>query len=268
MHLLSRSSIGLPIDLWLPATATVRPEEAWQLTVGGTHTLRRPALQLSADVYYKRMHNLVTPLSGSTLVGIDAGNWERRVEVGNGTAYGVELLLRKPAGRLTGWVAYTLGRSTRQFDGIDGGEPFPDRYDRRHDVSITGAYQLTPGWSFSATWVLATGNAIWLPAARVPAIEDFAGHQDYPYYDPKPEAYVYGARHNAREPTYHRLDFAFKHTKTTGQKTRTWTLGLYNAYAHRNPFYLTAKLQADGRVLYQQFSPFILIPSISYGFTF
>lgn len=268
VHLLSRSSIGIPIDLWLPATEKARPEEAWQFTVGGSHILRKATTEISADVYYKRMRHLITPITGSTLVGIDAANWEERVEVGDGTAYGLELLVRKRTGRLTGWVGYTLARSTRQFEAIDAGRPFPDRYDRRHDVAITGAYQLSERWIVSATWVFATGNAIWLPAARVPSFEDFAGYRTNPFYDPAPEAYVYGSRNNAREPTYHRFDFAFQHTKTTEGRTRTWTLGLYNAYARRNPFFLTAKSQADGRVVYQQLSPFILIPSISYGFSF
>ena len=268
VHLLSRSGIGIPIDLWLPATGKVRPEEAWQVTVGGTHALHRRAIQLSADAYYKRMRHLVAPITGSTLVGIDAANWEKRVETGAGTAYGLELLVRKRTGRLTGWLGYALGRSTRRFANIDAGQAFPDRYDRRHNMAVTGAYRLSKRWLASATWVLATGNAIWLPAARVPAVEDFAGFRTDPYYDPAPDAYVYGSRHNAREPTYHRFDFAFRHTKTTGRKTRTWTLGLYNAYARKNPFFLTAKTQADGRVVYEQFSPFVMIPSISYGFSF
>ena len=100
----------------------------------------------------------------------------------------------------------------------------------------------------------------------VPAVEDFAGYRNDPFYDPAPDAYVYGPRNNAREPAYHRFDFAFQHTKALGEGQRTWTIGLYNAYARRNPFYLTAKPQPDGRVVYKQFSPFILIPGISYAF--
>jgi hypothetical protein len=176
--------------------------------------------------------------------------------------------MRKRTGRLTGWIAYTLSRSTRQFGGVDDGLAFPYRYDRRHDLALTASYQLTKKWECSGTWVYATGNAVWLPVARTPDVEDFAGYRDNPFYDPDPSAYIYGARNASREPAYHRLDIAARHTKEVRGGTRTWTLGFYNAYAHRNPFYLYAKQTEDGSLRYRQFSPFVLIPAISYGFSF
>ncbi len=267
VHLLSRSSIGVPLDLWLPATRRVRPEEAWQFTLGGTRVMTQ-SVQISADVYYKSMKHLITPITGSNLVGVDASNWEDRVEIGDGEAYGMEWLLRKREGRLRGWIAYTLARSTSRFANIDGGRRFPNRYDRTHDVAVTGTYCLSEIWCVSSTWVFATGNAVWLPAQRLPGVEDFAGHVSDPDYSPVPDAYDYGPRNNKREPNYHRLDISFQHTKPIGRGMRTWTIGVYNAYARRNPFFITASPRPDGTIAYKQFSPFILIPGISYDYSF
>ncbi|MEZ4694774.1 MAG: TonB-dependent receptor [Rhodothermales bacterium] len=268
VHLLSRSGIGVPLDLWMPSTASIGPESGWQYSLGCVQILDESGIRLNADIYYRTMSGLVEPLAGSSLVGIDAANWEQRVETGNGQASGLELLARRESGRLTGWVAYTLARSTRTFDGIDRGMEFPYRFDRRHDFAVTTTYRLTERWIVSATWVFATGNALWLPSARVPSIEDDAGYRTWPERDPSINAYVYDARNAAREPNYHRLDFSFRKTRQTDRGTESWTIGLYNAYARRNPFFISAREQEDGSIRYYQISPFVLIPAINYEFEF
>ncbi len=267
-HLVSRSGIGIPLDLWLPTTDAIGPQQARQVSLGATRKLQsQAAVEVSAEVYLKKMTGVLTPIEGSSLLGIDATGWERRVEVGHGKAYGLETLVRKREGRLTGWVAYTLARSTRRFDGIDDGKQFPYQYDRRHDLALTASYQLTKRWALSGTWVYASGNAAWLPVARAPDVEDFAGYRYYSN-DPELSAYVYGARNGWREPAYHRLDFAARRTNELRRGTRTWTMGLYNVYAQRNPFYLYAKTRDDGRLTFRKVSPFILIPAFSYAITF
>ena len=68
-------------------------------------------------------------------------------------------LLKKTAGKLTGWVSYTWSRTLREFEEINNGDPFPARQDRIHDISIVANYQLSPKWNFGASWVYATGDA-------------------------------------------------------------------------------------------------------------
>ncbi len=41
-------------------------------------------------------------------VGTDYSNWEERVGMGYGRAYGMELMAQKKSGRLSGWIGYTL----------------------------------------------------------------------------------------------------------------------------------------------------------------
>ena len=271
VHLLSRSGVGIPLDLWLPATGRVGPQRAWQAALGVTadgQAWGAGPVSLSAEVFVKQMRGVVAPLEGASLLGVDAVGWEDRVEVGRGTARGLELLVRKREGRLRGWAAYTLGWATRQFDGIDGGEAFPYRYDRRHDVSLTAAYNLPRRWTLSGTWVYATGEALWLPGSRVPSLEGSAGFEPPPFYDPDLNGYVYGPRNRTRAPAYHRLDVAFRHTRSIEGGERTWTLGLYNAYGRRNPFFLYPKGRPEGRIEYRQLSPFVFVPAISYERSF
>ncbi len=267
VHLVSRSGVGVPLDVWLPTTGRVGPQQAWQAAFGATHEITS-ALALSIGVFYKRMEGLIEPAEGSSLLGAQAEGWEDRVELGQGQARGIELLLRKRGGRLTGWAAYTLAKSMRQFDAFDRGHAFPQRYDRRHDLAATASYRLTKRWELSGTWVYATGDAVWLPAARAPAVENDVGYPDDPFYEPAPTAYVYGPRNGTRAPAYHRLDVAARHTKPVGKGARTWTLGLYNAYGRRNPFFLYPRVRDDGRLEFRRLSPLVWIPAVSYERSF
>ena len=267
VHLVSRSGVGIPLDLWLPTTDRVGPQRAWQAAAEVQHALS-PSADLTIGAFVKRMRGVLVPADGASLLGTDAAGWEDRVEVGDGLARGGELLLRKRTGRLTGWIAYTLAWSTRTFPGIDGGRTFPQRYDRRHDAAITAAYQLTAGWTLSGTWVYATGDAIWLPVGRAPAIEEPTGYPSTRPYDGEESALIYGPRNGSRAPSYHRLDLSARHEREVRGGTRTWTLGVYNAYARRNPFFLYARTARDGALEFRKVSPFVLIPALTYERTF
>ncbi len=266
VHLLSRSSVGIPLDLWLPATPGVPPQSAVHAAIGSSHRSAAAPLEFGIEIYWKEMRNLVEPLDGGFLIGAMAANWEERVAAhGRGRSYGIELLVRKSEGRLSGWAAYTLSRSSRRFPSIDGGEGFPYRFDRLHDLSITGSYLLTSRWEAQTTFALASGNAIWLPEARAPYVENRPGFPIQPAPGLILSTYEYGPRNRSREPAYHRLDLSFRHQKETSWGRRTWTIGAYNVYARRNPFFIYATTDEAGRIEYRRVSPFILIPAVSLG---
>ena len=259
-HFLSRQGIGVPMDIWLPPTDKVGPQRSWELALGATHFLGEAAIEVSSAAYFRRMKGLVTHFEGYLLI-VDADHWERYVHVGDGEAYGLELLARKRRGRLTGWVAYTLARTTRRFDGMNEGKSFPYRADRRHDLAVTARWQLNGRWALSGTWVFSTGNAISLPVARTAYVPDntgFAWSGSQATY-----AYLMGPRNGTRSPPYHRLDFGAQYNR--GRHTATF--GCHNIYAHRNPFLMYARAGHDGRVVYKKVSLFILIPTISYSIT-
>lgn len=273
LHLLSNSGVGLPTDLWVPATRKVPPQRAHQFTLGMDRTLGKSGLQLSAEAYYKSQDNLIDYQTGANFLGdID---WQNRVEKnGLGESYGLELFLRKNTGRLRGWIGYTRSKTTRQFPSINFGNPFPYKYDRRNDLSVVGIYELNDRMEFSANWVYGTGTAVTFPAAvfnaPVDPFFDFWALNDGSEVN---IVIVYGDRNSTRLPAYHRLDLNFRVHKERSWGETFWSFGVYNAYNRRNPYFLF--LRADYSVDPQapeikarKLNLLPILPNVNFGFKF
>lgn len=263
IHLLTNTSIGLPTDLWLPATERVRPQFSRQVALGLARSLFGDRVDFSVEGYYKTMNNIIEYKEGATFIGLDA-DWQDKVAIGNGRAYGVELFLHKKSGRASGWLGYTLSWSNRQFDDLNFSKRFPYRYDRRYDIGIAFNYRLSKGIDFSASWVYGTGNAISLPTATFLAETPRfgAGHSFFNLVS------YYTQRNGVRMIPYHRLDISFRFYTRRGVDERFWTIGLYNAYNRRNPFYYFRDNDDLSNPVIKQISLFPLIPAISYTRSF
>ena len=262
LHLLTNTGVGLPTDLWVPATELTKPQEAWQTAVGAAKTLkfREQNYEFSLEGYYKHMKNMIEYKEGANFLD-QSKDWQQKVEVGDGLAYGTELFLQKKTGKTTGWIGYTLSWSERQFKNLNLGKKFPYKYDRRHDFSFVVTHQLKENIDIAATWVYGTGNAITLPITTYQGFSNTNGYRE--------EIYYYGERNSFRMRSYHRLDLGINFRKFTKWGERTINVSLYNAYSRRNPFYyeLTTNLRTGNRQLVQH-SLFPIIPSISYNFKF
>lgn len=264
LHLLTNSSLGLPTDLWVSSTENIAPQRAEQVALGFTQWLRNGAYQVSVESYYKRMRNLIAYREGANYLFQNGENWENKIVSGDGDAYGVELLIDKKRGKLTGWLGYTLSYANRWFDEIDKGRTFPFRYDRRHDVSLMMQYKLPKDRILSFTFVYATGNAITLPTARYQGVRP----PSWEYADFDKDAFddrvLLGDRNNYRMPAYHRLDVSYQRRKETKRLNhRTWIFSLYNAYSRLNPYFL---YESNGKL--KQYSLFPIIPSVTFRLEF
>ncbi len=268
IHLLTNAGIGLPTDLWLPATAEVPPQTAHQVALGVTRTIG-PRYEVSVEGYVKWMDDLVEYREGASFFNTAFDDWEQQLTSGSGRAYGLEVFLQRKTGRTTGWVGYTLAWSDRQFDALNGGARFPYRYDRRHDVSVVLNHRLSDRIELAATWVYGTGPALTLPVGRFPAFPNDPAFDNGFFYSY--EVDDFGERGSFRMPAYHRLDVGFNFHKQTQWGERTLTLGAYNAYNRKNPFFITLGEEYDGqtaRPVFKQVSLFPVIPAISYRFKF
>lgn len=231
MHQLSNSSISLPTDLWVPVTKRIVPMYAHQVAAGVFYNLLGLS-DLSMELYYKRMNNMLEYKDGASFFGSSSG-WEDKVCMGDGWSYGVELLAQRTIGDLTGWIGYTWSKTMRQFDRkgetLNYGEPFPAKYDRRHDLSIMLSYKPNEKFDASATWIYSSGNTGTL------ALQE--------YVDPETgqEVGVIQSRNNYRMPAYHRLDVGvnFHSQRTHGELT--WSISVYNLYNRKNPFLVMEK---------------------------
>ncbi len=260
IHLLTNSGIGLPTDLWVPATEQVKPQTSQQGALGVAYNWRS-GYEVSVESYYKTMNNLIEYKEGASFIDVNQ-DWQDKVTVGDGRSFGLELLVQKKQGRTTGWLGYTLSRTDRQFPELNFGKRFPYKYDRRHDISLAVVHAWKEKIDLSFSWVFGTGNAISLPTAI------YSGASRPNYYSN--DIYYYGERNSYRMQAYHRLDGSITFKKKTRWGERQWVLGVYNAYNRRNPFYLYLDASQDpGRnAEFKQVSLFPIIPSFSYRFKF
>jgi len=253
IHLLTNSSIGLPTDLWVPATAKIRPQKSAQVAAGLSRTFG-PMYLISVEGFYKWMNHIIEYTEGATYISDDK-QWEDKVTTGKGNSYGMEILLQKKEGTTKGWIGYTLSWSNRKFPGINDGESFPYKFDRRHDVSVVLMQKIDDRWDLSAEWVYGTGNAITLATVKYPGPGGW-------------EIQTYDKRNSYRAADYHRLDLSVTRSKQTRWGTGSWSLGMYNVYNRRNPFYYYFGVDSRGNRALKRVSLFQMVPSISYSFRF
>ncbi|MEO7120388.1 MAG: TonB-dependent receptor, partial [Ginsengibacter sp.] len=157
IHLVSNAGTTLPTDLWVPSTLKVKPQESWLYALGLFKNLNDNVYETSVEVYYKQLKNQIEYQDGYTPATLE--DTENFFTFGKGWSYGTELFINKTRGRLTGWIGYTLSWTFRKFPQLNFGEKYYAKYDRRHDLSIVGIYELSKKWKVSGTFVFASGNA-------------------------------------------------------------------------------------------------------------
>jgi hypothetical protein len=252
LHLLTNSTIGIPNDLWVPTTENVNPQYNKQWN-GGIRVDRKK-WSFGIEGFYKEMDNVLEYKDEVNYLNSPEG-WEDKITSGRGVAKGLEFSIEKTLGKTTGWVGYCISRNTRFFDDINDGNPFPFRYDRLHDLSITLTHEVSQRIVLTANFIYATGNAITLPSQIYPGISQF---------DPFAEIYLSGDRNAYRMPDYHRLDLNASFKKINRFGERMWSFGLYNAYNRMNPFYISPGYNSSGKRILRQVTLFPIIPSITY----
>ena len=291
MHLLSTTSVSLPTDLWVPSTRRISPMTAHQMAAGICYNTDL-GVDLSLEGYYKHMSNIIEYKDGATSFGTTVG-WEELVNMGDGWTYGVEFLAQRNYGDLTGWVAYTWSRTTHLFNRpgqeLNNGNPFPAKYDRRHDFSIVLTYKINKKIDVSGTWVFSTGNTATLAMERYPVASD-----DPDAYNSSPNmgntlSHV-SSRNNFRMPNYHRADISVNFHRTFKQRKsslpdnegehptvwrpkmrRTFNISVYNLYNRANPYltYTSSQHSYQGyNKALVQLSIFPILPSIAYTLYF
>ena len=238
---------------WVPAMDGVPPQQSTQVAAGFVQSFPRYAVDVSLEVYQKRMHGLTELKEQFYAYEAPALGWPALLEFGEGESYGLEVLVQRQRQRLSGWVSYTLAKSSRKFPNLNGGKSFPDTYDRRHDISVVLNYQASPRISLGASWVYGSGYPVWAPAGR---------YYDRRYAFEEPDLLDYGPVNSARAPSVHRLDVSvqFKKQKTWGK--RTLVLGVYNIYNRQNPTIIYPKIRSN-TIQWKQVSFLQLIPALS-----
>lgn len=259
VHLVSNSGTTLPTDIWVPSTYKVKPQMAWQYSIGYYHSLKDNTYEISVEGYYKDMQNQIEYRQGYTPSLRDP---EDDFVFGKGWAYGAEFLINKTKGRLTGWIGYTLAWTWRQFPDLNQGRKYPAKYDRRHDLVLVGNYELNKKWSLSGVFIYGTGNTTTLP-------EKF-------YFIEGSLVQDHGNINSYRMAPYHRMDLSATYTPNKRPDRRlksSWSFSIYNAYSRQNPYFIYFDqsgnvLKGDLEIKAKQVSLFPIIPSVTWNFKF
>ncbi|NRD21115.1 TonB-dependent receptor [Winogradskyella eckloniae] len=263
LHLLSNTTSPTPLDVWTPSGKYVKPQLLDQIAVGYFKTFKQNTFSLEVESFYKTIKNRIDYIDGADLIANDA--IEQVILNGEARAYGLEILLRKNEGRFTGWLAYTLSKSEQRTPGrtvsetgINNGQWYNTAYDKTHDVSLTGSYELNNKWSFSSNFIFQTGQPTTYPNSQY----EYNGLV-IPNYE---------ARNSSRLPAYHRLDVsAIYNPKPNNTKTfkGEWVFGIYNVYGRKNAASISYRENSDtGTNEAVQLAIFGMVPSISYNFKF
>ena len=271
IHLLSNGTVDFPTDLWVPVTNKIPAVEADQFAIGWNYTYK-DNYEFNIEAYYKEMYNLIDYKDGESFFD-SSTDWQEKVEIGRGTAYGLEVFVRKKVGKTTGWLGYTLSRTNRHFRNLNFGLTYPYKFDRRHDISLVLLHETNKKWGkkqwaldYSLAWIYGTGNAVTLSTSEYNAINSNFISQAF---NDSSTITNYNLRNSYREPAYHRMDISFNIKSTKYKKIQEhWALSVYNLYNRQNPFYLFFDQDDNNNNVLKQLSIFPVIPNVTYKIKF
>ncbi|TXB62895.1 TonB-dependent receptor [Phaeodactylibacter luteus] len=279
LHLIANAGVALPTDIWYPSTSRVRPQRSDQVAAGFSYLLGDQYF-INVEGYHKWLANQLQFVDGAQIFVND--ELEEEFAVGEGRAYGLEFSIEKKQGRLTGWVGYTLALTRLQnFETLDpngrfaqeseGFGPFSPIYDRRHDISVVGIYEISRRFTASVTFVYGSGDLSWLPPGRFT-------FQDVPGAGFEAVVPDYRERNNFRLPAYHRLDLGLVYKFFPKWGKSDLTLSVVNAYDRRNAFFIFLEpsfeaiegtdIEVPTGIAAKQVSLFPILPSLTWNFEF
>ncbi|WP_109439218.1 MULTISPECIES: TonB-dependent receptor [Aquimarina] len=264
LHLLSNTNSPTPLDVWTPSGNFIKPQLLNQYALGYFKNINDNTYSIETEIFYKEIKNRIDYIDGAELIANNA--IEQDILNGEARAYGLEFLLRKNEGKFKGWLAYTLSKSeqrtpgrTPQEPGINNGEWYNTPYDKTHDISFNGSYELNEKWKFGANFLFQTGQPTNYPTGQF----EFQGLV-VPVFD--------APRNSERLPSYHRIDISATLTprKNNNRKWKgEWVFSVYNIYNRRNAASINFSRNQDTFANEAiRTSIFGIIPAITYNFKF
>lgn len=272
LQLVSNTASPTPLDVWTPSDNYIKPQIADQIALGYFNNFKDDKYSLEVETYYKGIQNRMDYIDGADLIANEA--IEQVILNGRMRAYGLEMLLRKNSGNLTGWIAYTLSKSEQQTPGrtpteigINNGNWYRSAYDKTHNLVITGGYKLNDKWSFGANFTLQSGQPVTFPTGKYviyPNGDTSLPGITIPIYD--------GSRNEDRLPAFHHLDISATLTPAKNKLSKwksEWVFSIYNLYSRKNAASINFRQNSETGVNEAvKLSIFGIVPSVSYNFKF
>lgn len=261
IHTLSNNTSVSPTDTWKLSDANIAPQRAEQFSLGFHKDIQNNMYETSIEAYYKKLNNIVDYKVGADLLLNET--IETEILQGQGTAYGIEFLIKKTSGKLNGWIGYTYARSWNKFksnfieETINNGNKFPANYDKPHDFSLVANYKLTKRYSLSTNIIYQTGRPITYPVGMYTL-----NNADY---------VLYSDRNKFRLPDYYRLDLSLNiegNHKIKKFAHSFWNISVFNVLGRNNPYSVFFVTEKGSLKAYKSSIFSIPIPTITYNFKF
>ncbi len=251
--LMSNSSVGLPTDVWLPANKYIKPMTSDQFALGYFNSIWNNSLETSIELYYREIQNVIDFKDNANL--FLNNQIETQIRSGNRNAYGMEFMVQKNNGKLTGWLSYTLSKALQKIEDVNNNSWYHPTFDKLHNISLVASYQISKRWHISTTFKYSSGGYATVPKET--------------YYFNGVPFVQYTERNGYKLPDYHRLDLAFnykgkknEHKKWQGE----WNFGVYNLYNRKNIFSLFTELDSEFQLQTNKLYLFGIVPFVSYNF--
>jgi len=263
LQLISNTSSPTPLDVWTPSDQYIKPQIANQVALGYFKNFEENNYTVEIETYYKKVKNRIDYIDGADLIANKA--IEQVILNGQLRSYGLELMLKKNAGRFNGWISYTISKSEQQTPGrtaeeigINNGNWYKSAYDKLHNLAITSTYNLNQKWSFAANFALQSGQPVTYPNGK------------YSYLGVMVPSY--GLRNENRLPAYHHLDISATLTPKKNAKRNwkgEWVFSIYNLYNRKNAASINFRQNEDSGINEAvKTSIFGIVPAVSYNFKF
>jgi hypothetical protein len=165
--------------------------------------------------------------------------------------------MRKSEGRFKGWISYTYSKTEQKIEGIQQKGWYLSSFDRPHDLSVVGMYDLSKRFSVSANFSLKSGRPFTSPALKYEYEQTVI-----PYFE---------KLNNDRMPLYHRLDLSISFRNKPERKFRSeFVLSVFDVYNHVNPVAIYFKSDDDNERITRAFKENLLgiTPSLTWNFSF
>ena len=250
------TNTGLPAEFWMAAGSLQDPQWAHCFSLAYNVQPFQGAWSVSAELYYKLLYNQLEYVG--TALDIITGHYDlsRSVLKGHGRAYGVNLMLQRQKGPLTGWISYAFSRSLRTFDDFHDGKEYSSNHERLHELDIVATYDFGR-WDVGATFVAASGAPYTRPQSF--------------YVSGSRLVCEYGPYNAERLPAYVKLDVSANWYIKKGPKGKCGlNFSMYNVLGRENAVAYGVHINPD--LTAYEFRPMAIyakfLPSIAFFCTF
>ncbi|MCB0832661.1 MAG: TonB-dependent receptor [Bacteroidetes bacterium] len=275
------------VGIWTSSDENQRGSAAYHFILGYQRDLGS-SVEMELETYYKKYRNIYD-LNPNIITAVEPAYFEDNLPVytstgglfnkGQGRSLGVEMLLRKPTGPLTGWLGFSWAHTEYAFNAINQGNAYPPRHDRTVVVNAVANVEIKntlrkirgrptkrdkSSWSLGSNFVYSTGQPITVPGSYY----YIRTSPDGPYSLP-----VYPSEINRfRLPYYARLDLSI----TYRHEFRHWSfepyLQVFNVGNRKNVWFVDYSTgnSADGglRQGIKTVNMFPLLPTIGFNIRF